>query len=135
MLATEEKRKSHERRFTLMDQVKALAVVLRDEFGVPFLFYNAKTGMELKNEGAAPDVVSGSPSSLELTDVHELASAGRVRVTPTADGHYQLALLLYEAREPVLVASGAVDALAKTAPDIRREMTMLEKWLQAVSDR
>jgi HD-GYP domain-containing protein (c-di-GMP phosphodiesterase class II) len=56
-------------------------------------------------------------------------------VTPLPGGRYQLALLLYEARKPALVAAGEILGLAKTGPDTRREQAMLEKWAQAVSDR
>ena len=43
--------------------------------------------------------------------------------------------MAYEDRKPVLVATGAVEAVAKTAAAARRELAMLEKWLQSVSDR
>ena len=62
MLATEEKRKVHERHFSVEEQVRALAVVLRDEFGVPFQFYNAKTGAAIKSdEDAAATASAPSP--------------------------------------------------------------------------
>ncbi len=70
-----------------------------------------------------------------MAAVHELASSGRLRVAPGPDGRYQLALLLYDAREPILVAAGALEAIAKSPAESRRELLMLEKWLQAVSDR
>ena len=72
---------------------------------------------------------------LDLAAVHELASGSRLRVTPGSDGRYQLALLLYDAREPVLVATGALESITKLPSESRRELHMLEKWLQAVSDR
>jgi HD-GYP domain-containing protein (c-di-GMP phosphodiesterase class II) len=118
-------------------QARALAVVLREEFGVPFAFFDVRTGAAV-GRGEAKDssgsgCASGSPA--DLAAMHRLAGDGRARVTPLPGGRYHLALLFYEARKPVLVATGELPALARTAPDARREQTMLEKWAQAVSDR
>ena len=72
---------------------------------------------------------AGRPGAhLELAAIHQLATDGRARVTPLPGGRYQLALLLYEARQPALVAAGEVAGLAKTGPDAGREQDMLEKW-------
>ena len=38
------------RAFSPLEQAKALAVVLREEFGVPFAFYNAANGAEIRDE-------------------------------------------------------------------------------------
>ena len=36
--------KSTHRQFTLVEQSNALSIVLRKEFGIPFVFYHAMTG-------------------------------------------------------------------------------------------
>ncbi|HWY85366.1 MAG TPA: HD-GYP domain-containing protein [Gemmataceae bacterium] len=139
MLVKQEPSRNAARTFSPLEQAKALAVVLREEFGVPFAFYNAATGAELKDDaltdGSQGDDRVCRPPTMDLVSVHELATTGRTRVTALADGRYQLALLAYENREPILVATGAVEALAKNAAAARRELAMLEKWLQSVSDR
>jgi len=131
--------KAESRRRSPEEQAKALAVILREEFGVPFVFFDIQTGAEVRGPGEAGKNAEGSTDApalrLEAAAIHQLASDGRARVLPLPSGHYQLSLLLYEARRPVLVAAGEVPGLAKTAPDARREQVMLEKWVQAVSDR
>src|SRR5271165_6333195 len=99
--------KSETRRCSRANQAKALAVILREEFGVPFAFYDVQTGTAVPAADAEPwedDDAAGS--HLELAAVHQLATDGRARVTLLAGGRFQLALLLYEVRKPALVAAG-----------------------------
>jgi hypothetical protein len=130
--------KNEPRHRSLEEQARALAVILREEFGVPFALFNIQTGAPIR--GCSPDngnaALSGPPDiRLDLAAVHEITSTGRARVVALPGGRYQLALLLYEGRKPTLVAAGEIQALAKTASDVRREQMMLEKWVQSVSDR
>ncbi len=120
------------RSWTLADQAKALAIVLREEFGIGFRFFDAQTGALVRGESSRfePD-----PPGLGPDEVKALAETGRARVAPLPDGGYQVALLLYQGRRPVLVAVGALGALARTPADAGRERAMLQGWLQAVSDR
>jgi hypothetical protein len=129
--------KPESRRRSLEDQARALALVLREEFGAPFTLFDIRTGAEVRaapeNGRDDPDVVLGS--RLELAAVKQLAVDGRARVMPLPGGRYQIALLLYEAHRPSLVAAGEVPGLARTSADARREQSQLERWAQAVSDR
>jgi HD-GYP domain-containing protein (c-di-GMP phosphodiesterase class II) len=115
----------------LENQARALALVLKEEFGVDFTFFDAATGAAVYGEAQASD-----PSlSLEAAlDVRALAADGRARVLPLGEG-YVLGLLLYQARQPALVAVGWMEALAATEPAAARERARVQGWLQAVSDR
>src|SRR5437879_9553729 len=103
------------RRFSLEDQARALGVVLREEFGVPFAFFDLETGAEVHpgDAGIPTDGAAETPA-LDLAAVRDLAADGRSRVTPVPAGRFRLALLLYEARVPVLVAAGEVAAVARS---------------------
>jgi putative nucleotidyltransferase with HDIG domain len=117
---------------SLEDQARALAVVLREEFGAPFTFYDVTTGAPVRTglEGPEADLQGMGSAGLE-----RLAASGRAQVTPLSGGRYRLALLLHQAGRPAVVALGTVGALARSAPDGGREQVMLEKWAQAVGDR
>jgi hypothetical protein len=121
------------------DQARALAVVLSEEFGGPFDFFDVQTGAAVDGTEVDRDGPHGPGRAhgtrLDPAAVHQLASDGRARVAPLPGGRYQLGLLLYEARKPILVAAGEIPGLAKTLTDARREQVMLEKWVQAFSDR
>jgi HD-GYP domain-containing protein (c-di-GMP phosphodiesterase class II) len=126
--------KTEGRRFSLIDQAKALAVVLREEFGIPFTFFDAENGSMAW--GFDDEAEQSSAVMLEPSVVLGLAADGRARVTPLSGRRYQLALLLYTARKPALVAVGVVPALTTAAESASgRERAMLLGWLQAVSDR
>jgi len=119
------------RRFPLLDQARAWSVILTEEFGVPFAFYAA-------DDGAAPVwAADGAPAGGPAAGtVDRLLADGQARVLPLDDGRYQLALLLYEAGRPALVAAGEVAGVAPApGPAAAREQARLQKWLQSVSDR
>src|SRR5476651_1362164 len=100
MLAIEEQPRGSARTFSPLEQGKALGVILREEFGVPFAFYDARTGAEiLQDEEPLGLNDAGEPAAPALDDatVRQLALDGRARVLATSDGGYQVALLLYEA--------------------------------------
>ena len=120
------------RRFSLEDRAKALALVLRDEFGVPFLFYDAATGLPVR---AGDEAIPAAGLHFSPAQVAELAADGRARVTPLAEDRFQMVLLLHEGGSPVLVAAGELAGVAKTVERAIEERGRLEKWAQAVSDR
>jgi HD-GYP domain-containing protein (c-di-GMP phosphodiesterase class II) len=117
------------RRFAPADQARALALVLREEFGVPFAFYDASSGEPIpghEGDGAAP---------LTLPEVLRLAADGQAVVTPREQGGYQLALPLHGGGRTTLVASAALTGFAPTQVEAVREGARLRAWLQAVGDR
>jgi putative nucleotidyltransferase with HDIG domain len=115
------------RRCCREDQARALAVVLRDEFGTDFAFVDAET--------LAPVPANGSDAALPPREfLEQVAASGRARVTPLRDGVYQLALLLCQEHRPALVAVGQLDSPA-AGRDGPEAASRLEKWAQAVSDR
>ncbi|MCI0462728.1 MAG: hypothetical protein L0Z62_37745, partial [Gemmataceae bacterium] len=127
--------KTEEHRFSRTDQARALAVVLRQEFGVPFAFYDAETGEPVWQA----DDLARPPAEvfLEPAEVLQLVRDGRARVTLSPERRYQVALLLYSARQPAFLAAGVVPgAFGPPAPPAtERELGMVRSWVQAVGDR
>src|SRR5690349_19678938 len=105
------------RRFSLLDQARAWSVILTEEFGVPFAFYPP--------DGAGEPVwaAEGAPSD----PPGRLSASGPARVLALDGGRYQLALLLYDAGRPALVAVGEVAGVAPAAgPASAREQARLQ---------
>jgi HD-GYP domain-containing protein (c-di-GMP phosphodiesterase class II) len=124
-----------DKRTSVQDYARALAVVLREEFGVPFAFYDALTGECVCD--LDPETNEPAEAALDTAMVVERVAEGRASVRQLADGRYQLGLLLYRAQKPVLLATGVAHKLSDR-PDkstAAREQHMLHNWLQAVSDR
>src|SRR5437868_15167813 len=96
---------------TLADRARALVVILREEFGVSFVCYDATTGA-LVSAASLADLPPGAELSSDT--VLHLAAEGRARVTPLPDRRFRLALVFAEAGRPILVATAALTAL--TAP-------------------
>jgi HD-GYP domain-containing protein (c-di-GMP phosphodiesterase class II) len=118
------------------DQAGALRVVLKEEFGVDFQFYDAATGAPVEEAKTKRNgETSWRPPALDPPAVLELAADGRAQVLTRADGSYQLALLIYQGRRPAFVGTAVLVTLARSEADAARERTMLRNWLQAVSDR
>lgn len=121
------------RRHTQTDQAKALSLILREEFGVPFVFYDALTGEEVwgpRSRDPGQTIVELTPAAAAT-----LAAEGRAVVTWLPEGRYLLAMLLYESGKPILVAAGTVPSLALPRPEQSAERERLHKWVQAVADR
>jgi HD-GYP domain-containing protein (c-di-GMP phosphodiesterase class II) len=124
-----------EKRTSVQEHARALAVVLREEFGVPFVFYDITTGECVY--GLDPESNEPLQATLDAATVLERVAEGRARVRPLPDGRYQLDLLLYRAQKPVSLATAVLQRLTDR-PDksaVAREQRMLQNWLQAVSDR
>src|SRR5262245_43405428 len=125
--------KTDEHRCSRTDQAKALAVVLREEFGIPFTFYDAETGEVFWR--AEDSAVQPPEALLESAVVTQLAADGRARVTRLPERRYQLALLLYTSRKPSFVAAGLLPGGPAESAAADRERAMIQSWLQAVCDR
>ncbi|HZT83389.1 MAG TPA: hypothetical protein VFA26_24375, partial [Gemmataceae bacterium] len=129
MLVKETPAKPGGKRFPLAEQARALAIVLREEFGVPFAFYDLAAGEPVGDAGG-----EGLEQLFDPELLAALTADGRASVSPQPGGRYRLALLLYEAGKPVLAAAGELAGLAREGCD-GREQARLQKWLQAVCDR
>src|SRR5260370_11710434 len=121
------------RRYSLTDQAKALAVILREEFGVAFVLYDVAGGAVVWFQDF--EEFGDQAVELEPSLVTEVANEGRAQVRALPDGRYQLVLPLYESGETVLVAAAALTGLAPAEPHVAQEHARLEKWAQAVCDR
>ncbi len=129
--------KTDHQHYALAEQGKAWAVVLREEFNVPFAFFDAATGALVWN--LDPETDQPALVELEAASVTELAHDGRARVTSLPDNRFRLSLLLYASRKPVLVAAGEISlsggSETRSTATSERQGAMLQRWLQAVSDR
>ena len=103
--------RSREQRFSVADHARALAVVLHEEFGVPFAFFNAVNGEPVRDQD--PKSKQSACIMLQPAEVLKLTAEGRARVAPLDRARYQLSLLLYRAQEPILLAVGETAALAE----------------------
>ncbi|HKB37976.1 MAG TPA: HD-GYP domain-containing protein, partial [Gemmataceae bacterium] len=117
---------------TLADRARALAVVLREEFGVPVACYDVSTGRLVPGVDTAEQARS---AELSPETVARLAGEGGARVTLLPDRRFRLALIVAEGGRPILVAVGVLNALTPEVRDTEQEEKRLEKWLRAVGDR
>jgi HD-GYP domain-containing protein (c-di-GMP phosphodiesterase class II) len=131
----DQENRSREQRFSVADHAHALAVVLQEEFGVPFAFFNSVSGEPVRDED--PKSKQSACITLQPAEVLKLTAEGRARVAPLDRARYQLSLLLYRVQEPILLAVAETAALAepRAAGVVQREQAMWRGWLQAVSDR
>src|SRR6202011_3234786 len=100
-----------ERPCPLLQQAPALALILREEFGVPFTLYDAATRSPL----ALPDGAAAAPPApgVEPSLIAQVAEQGQPRVATLAPGHHHLFLPFRDAGETALVAVGAVIGFAR----------------------
>jgi HD-GYP domain-containing protein (c-di-GMP phosphodiesterase class II) len=118
------------RRFSLPDQVTALAIVLKQEFGTGFTFYDAAMGGVVRPKDPEETVLDLDPAV-----VTELARGGRAVATLQSNGNFRLALVIHHQGQPILVAVGVLAGLARHVPELTQEQQRLQKWAQAVVDR
>ena len=129
----------------LVTKAKALAVVLPEEFGVPFVFYEASGG-GFVTRSEVPNPKPGSawgqvlpetewPDDLTPPMVAGLASAGRSGVVALTEGRFQIAIVVHEGAQPLLVGVAVMSALATTPTDRQREQRRLRRWALSVGDR
>ena len=133
--------KSHHRAVALNEQVAALNVVLRKEFGVPFVFYHALTGHAVQDATVKTSdswrawMAQHPETALAPDDVLRLAADTKPEVTVLADGRYQMTLVFYDGTKPLVVAAGLFAGLAKSREETEREQAWLTQWVQSVSER
>src|SRR5262249_46314472 len=97
--------KANGRCYSPAEHAKALSIILCEEFDVPFLFQDAKTGATV---GQADPAQKG----LDAAEVAKLAATGQARVT-RQEGGYHLAIPLYSSSKPILVGTAVVVVLAR----------------------
>src|SRR5262245_28683633 len=115
------------RPFPLAARARALAVILSEEFGIPFRFYDAADGQAVP----LPEAPAGlPPHQLTPEVVRYLADKGQSAAACQDGGRYQVALVLYDAQRPTLVAQGLLAGLAAQGSDWVVEQGRLQKWLQ-----
>src|SRR5262249_23034168 len=95
-----------ERPPTLPQEVRALAVVLKEEFDAPFRFYDAGTGSPIAVPGQEDAAVRAAPR--ERDAARELAAAGRPKVLLVPGGGYLIGFPLAQFGPSDVVALGMV---------------------------
>lgn len=124
---------STRRRFSPEEQAAALAVVLQDEFSVPFRYFHAQTGARVTPKGRAEP--EESPSQLP-PEVHGLLLAGEPAWVDLLPNHrFQVMLVFFQGGEPSLVALGTLPILAQGRLEILQEQERVHRWVKAVGDR
>ena len=114
-------------------EVKALAVVLREELDALFRFYNAATGDRIDLPGQPGREPTATAEERVL--VLELATEDQPKVVILEAGSYLIGFPL-EGFGPVrLVAVGTVTALAKSRSERAEEQSRLGKWARSVHSR
>lgn len=114
------------RKSTLLDQARAIALILEAELNSAVTLYDAESGEELQIEGAssirAPDV------DLVPAMIRELAARKRPVVTPHEDNSYRLILPIKELGITRIVGVGSMPRAARDQQGLNLEMPRLEKW-------
>jgi HD domain len=118
---------------SLPQEVKALAIVLREEFDAPFRFYDAATGglIVVPGQEEASETIAPREHAAAL----EMVGQEEPRVVLLPGGRYLIGFPLAAFGPPHLVALGVVPALARTRSEATREMARLAKWSRSVHDR
>ncbi len=125
--------KSSESSGSLPHEVKALSIVLRDEFDAPFRFYDPMTGgmIVVPGQEEATDTIAPRERNAAL----EMAGQEEPKVMFLAGGRYLIGFPLAPFGTTNLVALGVVPALARTQAEAAREMARIAKWSRSVHDR
>ncbi len=121
------------RRTLARDHVKALSLVLCEEFGTDFLFYSGSTGELVGDQD--PDRRDISAPEETPAEILAFAAAGRPQVSRMNISHYRLVLPIQEPEGPKLIAIGECPAISRTPQDFRLEQARLQKWLLSVQSR
>jgi HD-GYP domain-containing protein (c-di-GMP phosphodiesterase class II) len=121
-----------------LKQLRSLAIILHEEFGVPFHFYDAATGRRLEGVGTDEHDTAALAFSQSAAPVLEKSSAARLVADGIAEvqlvqvGYYRLALPFADVGQPATVAVGVIAGLARTPAEVIQERARLGKWLQSV---
>ena len=110
---------------------RSLAVILHEEFGVPFAFYAVPGGMSV----SAGEVVGKHPPDFTPEQLELVATTANARVTVRTDGRYQVLLPLREAGQVTLLGVGTLSGFASSRSAVGEECLRLQKWAQSVCDR
>lgn len=119
-------------RHDLSTQAGSLAVILREEFGVPFAFRTLPRGEPV-------------PTSHEMRPEHvshvtpeqcaRFVTETNAQVTARADGRYQVLVPLGDAGSASLLGVASLPGFARKPAEAVEECRRLRKWAQTVRDR
>src|SRR5258705_8521628 len=87
-----------------IDRARAYSVILCEEFGVPFRFFEGATGDQVGIH-AAGEAEAPGPTATRV-EVIRVAQGSQIEVVPLPDNHFQLRLAFSEPGERGLVAIG-----------------------------
>jgi hypothetical protein len=117
-------------------QLRSLAIILHDEFGVHFRFFDAATGHRLEGLRTEQDKdPAPAPSPVPRIDeasLTRLIGQGVAEVQLLQSGYYQLALPFAAAGQPATVAVGVIAGLTRTPAEMIQERARLARWLHSV---
>jgi len=118
---------------SLPHELKALAVLLREEFDTPFRFYDSATGDRV----VVPEQAGHGPSAVpeERALVLALAAEQHPKVVVLQERSYLLGFPLDGIGPSHLVALAVVNALARSPAEMVQEQLRLGKWIRSVHDR
>jgi HD-GYP domain-containing protein (c-di-GMP phosphodiesterase class II) len=109
--------------------IRSLAILLAEEFSIPFRFYDAATGAVI--EGVATDDEAAST-------IRQVAD-GVARVQHLEGNRFRLVLpfpdLVHTGGAAGVVAVGVIGGLARTPAELAVEQSRLGKWVQLVHQR
>ena len=114
-------------------EVKALAVVLRNEFDIPFRFYDVSTGDLVVLPGPGESASAVPPGERELA--LSLGAEAQPKVMASQAGRYLIGFPLDGLGLSRMVAVGVMIALARTGSELAQEQLRLGKWIRSVHDR
>jgi HD-GYP domain-containing protein (c-di-GMP phosphodiesterase class II) len=114
-------------------ELKALAVVLREEFDTSFRFYNSATG----DLAGAPEQLEHGPPAVpeERALALDLAAEQDPKVVILPERSYLIGFPLEGIGPSGLVALGVVNAVARSPAEMVQEQSRLGKWIRSVHDR
>ena len=114
-------------------ELKALAVVLREEFDTPFRFYDSATGDSVISH----EQTDQEPAALvaERAMARDLASKQDPQVVVHHERCYLLGFPFDGFGPSRLAAVGIIDALVRSRAEIEQERARIIKWARSVHDR
>jgi HD-GYP domain-containing protein (c-di-GMP phosphodiesterase class II) len=106
---------------------------LQEEFGIPFVLYEAATGERLPSENA---IRAGEhDASRARQTVTPSALSGEPVVVPSSLGVYDIWIPLRGARKSTFVAAATLRGFARTEEEAEQEQHRLQKWIESVGVR
>jgi HD-GYP domain-containing protein (c-di-GMP phosphodiesterase class II) len=114
-------------------ELKALAVILREEFEVAFRYYDSTDGDLVVDPEQADDAPEPAIEERELA--LELGVEAQPKVVVLGENRYLVGFPLEGIGPSRVVAVGVMCALARSRAEIEQERSRLLKWLRSVHDR